>query len=75
MDDAQLEKVYPAISGQPILTVTDSDNAFRRGGMINFVFDDGKLRFDIAPKSAGPAGLRISARLLTTARKVLTSPS
>ena len=71
----RLEEIFSEVSGRPILTVTDSERVFALGSMINFVVVDGKLRFDIAPRSARPAGINISARLLTAARKVITSPS
>ena len=71
----RLKHILSAARGRPILTVTDSERTFSLGSMINFVVVDGKLRFDIAPKSAGVAGISISARLMTAARKVITSPS
>ena len=69
----RLEEIFSEVSGRPILTITELEQGST--GMINFVVVDGKLRFDIAPRSARPAGINISARLLTAARKVITSPS
>lgn len=75
LSEERLKKVLLGVSGRPILTVTDSEQTFALGSMINFVMVDGKLRFDVAPTSAGPAGISISARLMTAARKVITSSS
>ena len=39
--------------------------------MINFVLVDNKVRFDVALAPAEAAGLKISSRLLSVARRVL----
>ena len=57
-----------------LLTVTESDEGLESGGVINFVIVDDKVRFDVALHRAERAGLRISARLLSVARKVQASP-
>jgi YfiR/HmsC-like len=41
---------------------------------INFVVVDDKVRFDVAPEAFDKANLRVSARLLTVARKVMGTP-
>jgi hypothetical protein len=71
----RLADILSMTKGQPILTVTESENALAYGSMINFVIVDGKLRFDIAPKTAELGHLSISARLLVAARKVVPSQS
>lgn len=75
VERARPADILAATRGRPILTVTDSEEAFAMGSMINFVLVDGRLRFDIAPRSKDPGGLRISSRLLSTARKVVPGPS
>jgi hypothetical protein len=52
----------------PILTVGESDEFLRDGGMVNFVMQDGKVRFEIRQDAASRAHLRISSRLLRLAR-------
>ena len=42
------------------------------GGIINFVLDDNRVRFEINQKAAEVAHLKLSARLLTVAKRVLT---
>jgi hypothetical protein len=69
-ESARLTDVASAAQSQPVLVVTESDNATARGSMINFVSVDGRVRFDVALPSAERRRLKISARLLAVARKV-----
>jgi hypothetical protein len=59
--------------GQPQLTVSETGTSFELDSMINFLVVDDKVRFDIALQRAEASGLRISARLLAVARRVLPS--
>jgi hypothetical protein len=70
---ARLGEILDAAKGQPLLIVTESADAFARGSTINFVQEDNRVRFDVALPQAERASLRISARLLAVARKVVTS--
>jgi hypothetical protein len=54
---------------QPVLTVGESPDFLRLGGIINFVRDGGKVRFEISQEAATRAQLRISSRLLRLARE------
>ena len=54
---------------QPVLTVGESPEFLRQGGIINFVRDGGKVRFEISQEAASRAQLRISSRLLRLARE------
>lgn len=71
----RLPQIVASTRGQPLLTIGESDDAFGGGSTINFVVVDDKVRFDVALHRAEQAGLRISARLLSVARKVLPGPS
>ncbi len=55
--------------GQPVLTITESD--IDAGAVINFVVVDDRVRFDIALPAADANQLKISARLLNVARRVV----
>lgn len=57
--------------GQAILIVTEVEPGASNSGMINFVLADDKVRFDITPSVAEQSNLKISARLLGVARKVI----
>ena len=73
--NARLAEILVAAKGQPMLTVSESEDGIAAGSMINFVVIDGKVRFEAAPKAAGMSNLNISARLLAAAYKVATGAS
>jgi hypothetical protein len=57
-----------AVDGEPVLTVGESADFIQRGGMVNFVIEEERVRFEINPMAATRANLRISSRLLQLAR-------
>ena len=71
-ETARLPEILAAAKGQGVLTVTETDNALAQGSMINFVAVEQKVRFDVALPPAERDKLKISARLLAVARKVVT---
>lgn len=70
MDKAALQEVIAATRNQPLLTVSDSEEAYAAGCIINFVVAEDRLRFDVALKNAAAARIRISARMLSAAYRV-----
>jgi len=60
-----------AAKTQPLLTVSETDDAFAQGSTINFVVVENKVRFDVALRPAEQGNLKISSRLLAVARKVV----
>jgi hypothetical protein len=58
------------VADRPILVVGESPGFAAEGGMINFVLEGTKLRFEVNPSAATRAGLSISSRLLKLARVV-----
>ena len=56
--------------GGGVLTVSESDEFISDGGMINFVIDDRRVRFDINQTAAEAASLQLSSQLLKVARSV-----
>jgi hypothetical protein len=75
MDEAGLTELLAASKGRAMLTVTEAENTIPPGSMINFVLVDDKVRFDIALPPAEQGNLKISARLLGVARKVVMGAS
>ena len=71
---ARLAETLAGAKGQPILTVTESEEGAAAGSMINFVVVNDKVKFDIALAPAESSGLRISSRLLAVARQVTGRP-
>jgi len=61
------EDIAAAAAGRPVLTVGEAKDFASRGGMVNFVNRDKKLRFEINHEAARAAGLKISSRLLRLA--------
>lgn len=68
--DKSRARVLGRMASAPILTVGESDHFIEEGGMINFVFEADKVRFEINSQAADRAGLRISANLQKLATKV-----
>jgi hypothetical protein len=58
-----------------VLTVGESAEFQERGGMIRFVLEDSKVRFDVNLGAARKAGLRIRSQLLGLARTVDGRPT
>jgi hypothetical protein len=56
--------------GPGVLTVGDSSQFLREGGIITFVVSDRRVHFDISQPAASRARLTLSARLLGVARFV-----
>jgi hypothetical protein len=71
----RLADILAATKGLPMLTVTESEDALTLGSTINFVVVDGRVRFEVAPKTASLGNLNISARLLAAAYKVAPGAS
>ena len=59
-----------AVRGAPVLTVTDSAQTPQASGIINFVIQQNRVRFDVDEAAAAENGLSISSRLLDLARTV-----
>lgn len=69
----RLPALIAAAAGHPLLTVSENGEKLVPGSAINFVLVDGKVRFDVALPVAEALRVKISARLLTVARRVLQS--
>lgn len=65
-------EILRGLRGASVLTVGDTAGFAGMGGIINFVMDDGRVRFEINVKAAERAHLKISARLLTVAKLIVT---
>jgi len=59
-----------AVSGLPVLTVGESDQFLKAGGIIALKIVDRRVRFEVNTANAQKAGLRISAQLLNLATAV-----
>ena len=66
-DESATQQALRYLSGRRVLTVSDSNDFTRRGGIIGLVMVDGKVRVQVNRSSADTAQLRISAKLLRVA--------
>ena len=73
-DVLNFEDVLVEISDLPILTIGDGETFARDGGMISLIRDDNRIVFEINLNAAREAGLSLSSKLLTLARKVYDDP-
>lgn len=64
----QAAKLVAPLSDAAVLTISDVEGFTRVGGIAQFFFERGQLRFSIQNESARRARLHISSRLLTLAK-------
>ena len=64
----QATEVVTELQEAPVLTLSNIEGFASVGGMAQFFFEHGQLRFRITAESARRAGLQISSRLLVMAR-------
>jgi hypothetical protein len=69
-EDDRVPAILEAARGAQVLTIGESADFARRGGIINFYRKGNKIHFEINRAAAEAAGLRISSRLLRLARLV-----
>ncbi len=63
----QLRKIYRHVRQYPILTVSDISDFVGRGGMIEFINENNKVRFTIDSEQLRSVGLQADANLLKIA--------
>ena len=68
----RMREILEALRNTPALTVGDIDGFAAAGGMIGFVLDQNRVRFEINQGAAEEAGVRINAKLLALARIIST---
>ena len=62
--------VIRSLASHGVFTVSESEGFAEKGGIANFVYKKGKIRFAINRDAAGRAGLKVSSRLLRIAQIV-----
>jgi hypothetical protein len=70
MEEARLLEAMAAFTGKRVLTVGDTDKFAQSGGMIIFMPETDKLRFEINVDAAEREGLKISAQLQKLAKSI-----
>ncbi|HTD66980.1 MAG TPA: YfiR family protein [Candidatus Limnocylindria bacterium] len=71
-EKSRLKEILDGLSETHILTVGETETFVKSGGMINFVREGNRFRFEINDKAARKAGLRIASKLLELGKKPTT---
>ncbi len=66
----RLSQILAALKNRPVLTVGETEQFTRRGGILNFTLVEGRVRIEINPDEAHRAGLKIDSKLLSVATVV-----
>lgn len=69
-EEKRLTQIIGELTGTSTLTVGESDRFIESHGMIKFVPEGTRIRFEINKTAAGKSGLTISFKLLSLASKV-----
>jgi len=70
-ENKNLKQIIDTIKTDNILTVGETGNFLENGGIINFVLEEKKVRFEINLDAANTSKLKISSQLLRLAEKVI----
>jgi hypothetical protein len=65
-----IDAALKALRGRPILTIGESKSFAEIGGMIGFVVEDGRVRFEVNMAAITAAGLQISSGVAEVGRVV-----
>lgn len=68
--DKRLPELLKLLRSASVLTVSDLGDFARRGGMVGFYVEAGRIKLEINPDATRAANLRISAKLLEVARTI-----
>ena len=66
-----LKDITSVVRDRPILTVADTTEFLEAGGIIDFVMEDQKVRFEISAAAAKRSKLQVRSQLLRLAKKVV----
>jgi hypothetical protein len=67
----RIPAVLASVTSVPVLTVGETLDFVKQGGMIGFFVEDKKIRFEINLDASQRAGLKLSSRLLLLAKSVI----
>jgi hypothetical protein len=67
-DPDEVKNILASISSKNILTVNDTPDFTKRGGMVQFYIENNKIRLRINAERSKAAGLNISSKLLSVAK-------
>jgi hypothetical protein len=67
---SRAQEFIKAVSSTPVLTVGDVDRFCEKGGMINFVISDNRVRFEIRFDATELSRLKVSSQVITLAKTI-----
>jgi hypothetical protein len=71
---ASVPAILKQLRGYPVLTVSSLPGFVDQGGGVGFVVENSRVRLELNSQAARGAQLKLSARLLEVARRVVDSP-
>ncbi len=74
-ESARYIKLLEALRGKGVLTIGESKGFLEAGGIMEFSFEDDRLRVQVNLVAARTENLKVDARLLAMAKRVITNPS
>jgi hypothetical protein len=69
-EQRHLPQIFEALKAKPVLTVGDSEGFATSGGIINFIEEEKKIRFEINIDAAKRANLKLHSTMLNLAKIV-----
>jgi hypothetical protein len=73
-EEGHWKAILAALKTSSVLTVSDMREFAQRGGIVQFVLDRNKVRFEVNLAATGPSGLKLSSELLKLAVNVRSNP-
>lgn len=73
--EKQQKQILQSLMGERVLTVGDSGGFAQSGGVINFLLQDSRVRFDINVDAVSRSGVKLSAKLLSLATIIRDDPT
>jgi hypothetical protein len=70
-ESGSVQELLAAVRDMPVLTVGESEDFLRQGGIIRFCMEDRKVRFEVNEDASRRAHLSVSSRLLLLAKNVI----
>jgi hypothetical protein len=69
-ENTRLKQILATLADASVLTVSDLPEFTQRGGMVQFVVEENRVRFEVNLATTGHAGLTLSSELLKVAVNV-----
>jgi hypothetical protein len=70
-ESKSLKEILKHVKDQPVLTVGEMPGFLEAGGIMNFLMEDNKVRFEVNAAAAKHAKLKIRSQLLRLAKRVI----